>query len=285
MTDQQFTPRNGMDVFGSDGEKVGSIDAVEQDYFVVRKGWFFPEDHYIPFSAVNNWDEEAVYLNVTRDGALEQQWGQQPVVDSVGTTDATFDQTTGDDPLIGTTDTANTLYGETTVDDPTYGETSLDDRKQVGDVSRSDHDTIEVREEDLDARTREVERGAVHVDKHVVEEQQSLEVPVTEEEVHIERRSVDRPADGTDLEDTHIDIPLRGEEVEVSKSARVVEEIDIDKTQREHTETVSDTVRREEVDIHTDELGRDGVRHQDDDRSLMDKARDAIDGDDDTRNR
>ena len=75
---------------------------------------------------------------------------------------------------------------------------------------------------------------------------------------------------------------IRGEEVDVSKTARVVEEVDIDKTARERVETVSDTVRREEVEIDTENVhgGVNRDRH-DDDRSLMDKAKDAIDPDDD----
>lgn len=275
MDNTQFTPQNGMDVFGSDGEKVGTIDAVERDHFVVRKGWFFPEDHYIPFSAVNTWDEGAVHLNVTKDGALEQQWGVQPTGDysdtTAGSTDASGLGTTGDDPLIGTTDTA---YGQTDVNDPTYGETPVDH------THRADGDTIEVREEELRANTREVDRGAVHVDKHVVEEQQSLEVPLTEEEVHVERRAVDRPADGNEFHDTSVEVPLRGEEAQVSKSARVVEEIDIDKTARERVETVSDTVRHEEVDIDTSDVKGGKNRGHNDDRGVMDKAKDLLDDDD-----
>lgn len=287
MTNNDFIPQPGMDVFGSDGEKVGSIDSVEQNHFVVRKGFFFPEDHFIPFTAVNTYDDGAVYLNVTRDGALEQQWGEQPLSDvqgsAAGSADATFVETTGDDPLIGTTDT---VYGETAATDPTFGETGVADETYAdttaGEFRQDDAGTLEVREEDLHATAREVDRGSVRVEKHVVEEQQSIDVPLREEEVHVERRAVDRPAGSADFEESTIDVPVRGEEVDVSKTARVVEEVDIDKTARERVETVSDTVRREEVEIDTENVhgGVNRDRH-DDDRSLMDKAKDAIDPDDD----
>src|SRR5699024_5652584 len=75
----QFTPQNGMDVTGADGEKVGEIDGVERNYFVVRKGFFFPQDHYIPMTAISSYDDNAVYLNVTREEALEQEWTSPPV--------------------------------------------------------------------------------------------------------------------------------------------------------------------------------------------------------------
>ena len=45
--------RERADVYGSDGEKVGSIVAVYPNYLVVEKGFFFPTDYYIPVSAVN----------------------------------------------------------------------------------------------------------------------------------------------------------------------------------------------------------------------------------------
>jgi uncharacterized protein (TIGR02271 family) len=307
MDDQIFTPQMGMDVIGSDGEKVGEIDAVEQDYFVVRKGFFFPSDHYIPFSAVDSYDDNALYLNVTKDGALDQQWGDAPV-SSTTSTNVGVDERMGVD---GTT--AAGTWGQADVENDSYSGVSdvsanndvlsadVTDRDLGGyDAGYSDRnvgtyeggdDTIEVREENLAARTREVERGAVHVDKHVIEEQQTLEVPVTEEEVHIERRAVDRPAGSIDLDEASYEIPLRGEEVELTREARVVEEIDIDKTARERTETVSGTVRREEVEIDTDvdvdgtHLHRDGGSTQGDDRGLLDKAKDALDPNNDGRNR
>jgi hypothetical protein len=75
----QFVPQVGTDVIGADGEKVGEIDAVERDYFIVRKGFFFPQDHYIPMTAVSSYDEDKIYLNVTKDEALEQEWTNPPI--------------------------------------------------------------------------------------------------------------------------------------------------------------------------------------------------------------
>lgn len=319
MNDDIFTPQMGMDVIGSDGEKVGDIDAVEQDYFVVRKGFFFPSDHYIPFSAVDSYDDNAVYLNVTKDGALDQQWSDAPVSGTtstdVGVNDRLGVEGTAADATWGQSDVENDSYSGVTdvsadndvldpqVTDKDLGgyDTDVTDRTSGSyDANYSDRnvgtfddgaETIEVREETLGARTHEVDRGAVRVDKHVVEEQQTLDVPVTEEEVHIERRAVDRPADSIDLDEASYEIPLRGEEVELTRDARVVEEIDIDKTAREHTESVSGTVRREEVEIDNDvdmnagSVRRDGDQSYDDDRGLLEKAKDALDPNDDNRNR
>lgn len=116
-------------------------------------------------------------------------------------------------------------------------------------VNADDEIVVPVKEEELSATKRPVERGSVRIEKDVVEEHQSLDVPVTEEEVNVTRRRVDRRVTDTDAAFTEgtIEVSLRGEAVEVEKRDRVVEEIDIDKTARQHTEHVTDTVRREDV--------------------------------------
>src|SRR5699024_884736 len=106
------------------------------------------------------------------------------------------------------------------------------------------------------AGTHEVDKGSVRFNKEVIEEEQSVDVPVTEEEVDISRRRVDRDATADDhvFEEGTMEVPIRGEEVDVEKRTRITEEIDVDKTAREHTERVSDKVRREEVDIEGDNV-------------------------------
>jgi uncharacterized protein (TIGR02271 family) len=52
----------------------------------------------------------------------------------------------------------------------------------------------------------------------------------------------------TDSGDT-LRVPIREEQVVVSKEPRVVEELEIRKVATQDTEQVSDTVRREEVDV------------------------------------
>ncbi len=97
-----------------------------------------------------------------------------------------------------------------------------------------------------------MQTGEVNVSKHVVEDQQSIEVPVEREEVYVERRKVDHNASGTDAfvdENDSIHVPLSEEKVVVSKEDVVSEEIVVGKRKVRDTETVSETVRREEADI------------------------------------
>jgi len=97
-----------------------------------------------------------------------------------------------------------------------------------------------------------VQTGEVNVSKHVVEDKQSIEVPVEREEVYVERRKVDQDTSGTDAfvdENDSIHVPLSEERVVVSKEDVVSEEIVVGKRKVRDTETVSETVRREEADI------------------------------------
>lgn len=122
------------------------------------------------------------------------------------------------------------------------------------DASATDRETftVPVREERIQAEKRKRDAGDVTVGKRVVEQQQEFDVPVTHEEVDVTRRRVDRPADAGDTivdDDETIRVPLRAEDVDVRKDARVVEEVEISKRPVTETKRVSETVRREEIDV------------------------------------
>ena len=111
--------------------------------------------------------------------------------------------------------------------------------------------TLELHEEELRATKREVRAGEVEVSKRVVMEKRSLEVPVTHEELDIERRPGDRrPAVAFDSGTSEtISVPLMAEEVEVEKRAVVREEVTVKKKPVTEVEHVTETVRREELDV------------------------------------
>jgi uncharacterized protein (TIGR02271 family) len=238
----QFRPRKGMDVYGADNEKFGEIDAIEQDHFIIRKGFFFPEDHYIPANAVATFDDQAVYLNVTKDEALEQQWNTPP---AASTTLAGTEAETraGDLNQVNTTAQPGVDEGYALEDVPSVDDTAV---SRDATLEGRDELSIPVHEEDLVARQREVDRGSVQVNKHVIEEDVAVDVPVTEERVEVSHRAVDREAvPGEDaFQEETIEVPVRGEEVDVEKRTRVTGEVDIDKVAEERTEHVADTVRR-----------------------------------------
>jgi len=116
-------------------------------------------------------------------------------------------------------------------------------------------DTIQLKEERLHAEKRPVETGAVNVRKEVHTETKTVEVPVQREEVIIERHPVhDRPATegitgNTLREGEEIRIPVREDQVNVSKEAVVTEEVKVGKRTVQDTERVSGQVRKEEVKV------------------------------------
>src|SRR3954468_1280700 len=68
----------GDEVFGSDGGKVGEVAIVYPNYIVVEKGFFFPTDYSIPFSAIASSGGRQVFLTVTKDEALNRGWDVAP---------------------------------------------------------------------------------------------------------------------------------------------------------------------------------------------------------------
>src|ERR1044072_7320839 len=70
--------QTGDDVYGSDGDKVGTVGDVQSTYVVVEKGFFFPTDYYVPVNALTRVSDRRVDLNVTRDVALHRGWETTP---------------------------------------------------------------------------------------------------------------------------------------------------------------------------------------------------------------
>jgi uncharacterized protein (TIGR02271 family) len=218
----------GADVYGADGDKVGKVSAVYPGYIVVEKGLFFPTDYYIPMSAIASYDTNRVYLSVSKDAALGRGWDTRPVDLETAT--------------VGTIGASTDTFIDT-------------DRIAGARVATDEEIRIPVMEEELTATVREREAGAVRIEKDVITEEQTLDVPVTEERVRVERRVVDRPisaADADAFEETVIEVPLRTEEVDIQKRARVAEEVVVSKEATQRTERVADTVRREEVFVDED---------------------------------
>jgi uncharacterized protein (TIGR02271 family) len=111
--------------------------------------------------------------------------------------------------------------------------------------------TVQLREEELLARKQTVQSGQVTVGTDVVTEQQTLEVPVTREEVVIDRHAVNRRPSDEPISATSetITVPVREEQVTAEKRAVVYEEVTVGKQSVQQMDRVSDTVRKEVVDV------------------------------------
>ena len=136
--------------------------------------------------------------------------------------------------------------------------TRTDTARTTETVGNNDTIKVPVVEEQLRAGVREREAGVFRLAKTVVQEQQSIDVPVRREEVYITERAVNRPATEADLAqmDRDISVPVTQQEVVTSKQAVVTGEVEVRKDVVTETQRVSDTVRREEVHV----VGSDNAR-------------------------
>jgi uncharacterized protein (TIGR02271 family) len=229
--DMQQTIQPGANVYGADGDKVGTVASSTGQYIVVEKGFFFPKDYYIPLNAVAESSGDAVYLSVTKDDALNQGWDQEPT----GTYTGDMQQGTVDTQYAGSAD-------------QNYAE--------------QDALRVPVHEEHLAASKRQAQAGEVTINKQVVEEQETVAVPLTEERVRVEWRapSGEVSTDGDVFEEGVIEIPVTREEMEVTKQTVQTGELEVTKERNQRTQQVTDSVRREVVDV--DDTTVEGQRRQ-----------------------
>lgn len=246
----------GNDVYGSDGDKVGTVAEVQPSYIVVEKGFFFPTDYYIPLSAITQVTDGQIVLNVSKDTALHSGWETIPVA----TNDAIMTGNRGWDLASEVAATDQVLGGDAST-------AFAGAPRHAGyEVTSEDDLVIPVREEELTATVRETAAGAARIQKRVVTEDRVLEVPVTEEQIRVERRVVDRAVDAADptaFEEIVIEVPLTQEAVELHKQARVAEEVVVHKEAIQHTEQVHGSVRHEEVEVIDEGLLVEPVAEQD----------------------
>jgi uncharacterized protein (TIGR02271 family) len=109
---------------------------------------------------------------------------------------------------------------------------------------------IQLRGEMLRTYKERVQRGEVRLRKDVVTENQTVQVPVTREELVVERTSGSgQPVSGGIGRDQEIRVPLSEERVHVEKQPVVNEEVRVGKRQVQTSQQVSDKVRHEELRV------------------------------------
>src|SRR5579885_2142243 len=146
-----------------------------------------------------------------------------------------------------TTDYINQTSGYGTQNTGYTNQADYGTQTDVGDEERR---RLRLREEQLQVNKQPVEAGEVGIHKDVVEEQKTVNVPVTHEEVYIERRpGSGQPTDESIGQGEDIRVPVREEQVNVTKQTVDTGEVAIGKRAVQETQQVSDTVKREEARI------------------------------------
>ncbi|MEU3272491.1 PRC and DUF2382 domain-containing protein [Saccharomonospora sp. NPDC006951] len=130
----------------------------------------------------------------------------------------------------------------------TQAERGARDKRHAGD------DTMIRSEEQLKVGTEQVETGHVRLRKYVVTEEQQITVPVSHEEVRLEREPItgaERETSATIGEETY-DVTLHAEKPVVSKETVAVERVRLGTEKITEEQTVTDHVRKERVEVEDD---------------------------------
>jgi uncharacterized protein (TIGR02271 family) len=273
-------------VVAPDGSKIGSIGQVYLDdetgnpsWVTAKTGLFGTSQSFVPLEGASlqgrniqvAYDEHKVKgaPRVDDDGALSPQEedelygyygvGSQGTAVS-GTTTDRDDVTTGTGTVgTGTVGTQNTGTSNTG--------TRRDDVEQVGhDTSGPTTDDAMTRsEERLQVGTQSREAGRARLRKYVVTENVTQTVPVSHEEVRIEREpitdaNVGDATSGPAISEEEHEVVLHEERPVVAKETVPVERVRLDKETVTEQETVSEDVRKEQIDTDVDADVRDPRR-------------------------
>jgi uncharacterized protein (TIGR02271 family) len=269
----------GSEAVDPQNDKIGKVSQVyidqdtEQPRWVsVRTGLFGTSESLIPLDNAN-WDGDGLHVGydkarvkdaprVDADRELsteeqEQLYSYYGLSGRTGGFDGS-DMTagTGTTGFTDTTTTGTGMTGEGT----TTGRTGVGTgRDTVGhDTSGPTTDDAMTRsEERLNVGTERVQTGKARLRKYVVTEQQNVTVPVTREEVRLEREPItdaNRGAamDGPALSEEEHEVVLNEERPVVEKETVPVERVRLSKDQVTENQQVSEDVRREEIDMDGD---------------------------------
>ncbi|MFD5867738.1 PRC and DUF2382 domain-containing protein [Corynebacterium sp. NPDC060344] len=135
--------------------------------------------------------------------------------------------------------------------------TDVPETNRTADHGHRDHadgDAMIRSEERLNVDKQNVETGEVRLRKHVVTDTETVEVPVTREEVRVEREPI-TDADARNLAgrdatigEDEASVTLHGERVNVTKESVPVEKVNLGKETVRDTETHTEELRKEQIE-------------------------------------
>lgn len=203
----------GMTVRSSDGKKLGTVIECGTEQFLVEKGLFFPTDYGIRYDEVESVADGEVHLRL-----VEAELGKE----------------------------------RTEVKERRGEEIRREGIAAEAEAPRTREEVrVPLAAEELEARKRERQAGEVRVSKDVVTEQKHIDVPVTREEVHVERTPVEGapPAGQAAFQKETVSVPIREEEVEIRKRPVVREEVRVTKERRQEERRADAEIRHEEAHV------------------------------------
>ncbi len=120
-------------------------------------------------------------------------------------------------------------------------------------------------EEHLNVGTEQVEAGRARLRKYIVTEQQTVTVPVSHEEVRVEREAITDAnrgdaLDGPAISEEEHEVILHAERPVVTTEAVAVERVRLGTETVTEQQAVSGEVRKEQIEVHDDVVEGSGAR-------------------------
>jgi uncharacterized protein (TIGR02271 family) len=270
LTDDQVRQITGGTVYDVNGDKIGKAGQVylddatgQAEWVSVNTGLFGASESFVPLRDASM-DGDMIRVNYTKDmvkdapnvDADQHLSGEdeQRLYSYYGLSYGGGFDTAG---MAGTSGMGGTPgYGEQT----TYG---TDRDTGYSDSGRTD-DAMTVSEERLRVGTERQEAGRARLRKYVVNDTETVTVPVTREEVRIEREPITDAnrgdaLSGPDISEAEHEVTLTEERPVVAKETVPVERVRLEKDTYTEDQAVTEDVRKERVE--TD--GVDGDRFED----------------------
>jgi len=258
MIDQSDISRIiGADVYGADGTKIGTAGQVYLDnatdtpeWISVRTGLFGTKESFVPLSRATFRDDrvDVPFDKETVKGApqIEVDGDLSPAEEH----ELYFHYGMGAGGDTARTETARDYDTDRNTGRDT-AERDVPDRGDDGGMTRS--------EERLNVDTRSEEAGRARLRKYVVTEQQQVRVPVSREEVRLEREPVtdanrDAAYSGPEFTESEHEVTLTAERPVVQTETVPVERVRLGKETVTDEETVRGEVRKEQVELDDSEL-------------------------------
>jgi len=250
----------GQDVYDQSGEKIGSASEVylddetgQPEWATVRTGLFGTKESFVP---IRNADltNDGLRVAVSKD-----QVKNAPQIDTDGHLSPQEEEELYRYYGMGTGTTETAGMADPSMTTGTAGYTDTDARGTVGhDTSGPTTDNAMTRsEERLNVGTRTEQTGTARLRKYVVTEQEQVTVPVSREEVRVERQpvtdaNIGDALDGPNISEEEHEVTLHAERPVVETEAVPVERVRLDTQTVTEQETVSGQVRKEAIDFEGD---------------------------------
>lgn len=196
---------------GTDDDDLGEVQDIGQTYVMTQKGTFSKEKFFLPKYLIEGYDGNVLRFRISKEEARSKFVRDVPP-------------------------TAEDYSGYRTSDIPKDIETRIPVMGEKLGVSKT-------------TSTRQAT-----ITKEPVTEQKTIEVPVTHEEMTVERRPAGETVSTTSRQRpvesrTEVKVPLKSEEVQVTKQPYVKEEVAVKKKPVTETYSGSDEVKSERVRV------------------------------------